>query len=132
VDWSRATTYHLTVPFPGAFGGLTSAMAGLYLIGFAAPAFEAAACHVGETIDPTRNVPRAMFASGAMAALYFAVLPVLWLGMLGAVPFFRNDNLFTTLAPTFAPLLGLGAHTAAVWFIIFNMFHGTLQPLAGA
>ena len=35
-------------------------MAGLYLIGFAAPAFEAAACHVGETRDPKRNVPRAM------------------------------------------------------------------------
>ncbi len=47
-------------------------MAGLYLVGFAAPAFEAAACHVGETVDPARNVPRAMFASGAMAPLYFS------------------------------------------------------------
>ena len=34
------------------------------LIGFAAPAFEAASCHVGETINPNRNVPRAMLASG--------------------------------------------------------------------
>src|SRR5579884_3125771 len=49
VDWHRALSFHLRTPFHGAFGMLTSAMAGLYLVGFAAPAFEAAACHVGET-----------------------------------------------------------------------------------
>jgi amino acid permease len=48
VDWHQATTFHLVSPFPGMFGHLTSVMAGLYLIGFAAPAFEAAACHVGD------------------------------------------------------------------------------------
>ena len=46
VDWHQATSFHLTVPFDGIFGQITSAMAGLYLIGFAAPAFEAATCHV--------------------------------------------------------------------------------------
>src|SRR3954469_5916936 len=45
VDWHRATSFDLVVPFQGIFGTVTSAMAGLYLIGFAAPAFEAAACH---------------------------------------------------------------------------------------
>src|SRR4051794_6876162 len=59
VHWQQATTWDLTTPFSGVFGGITSAMAGLYLIGFAAPAFEAATCHVGETKDPARNVPRA-------------------------------------------------------------------------
>ena len=38
----------------------------------------------------------------------------------------------TTLGPTFAPLLGGGAKAAAIWFMVLNMFHGTLQPLAGA
>ena len=61
-------------------------MAGLYLIGFAAPAFEAAACHVGETKDPARNVPRAVYAAAVMATLYFVVLPVVWLGVLGTGP----------------------------------------------
>ena len=61
---TRRPIFQLTTPFDGWFGDLTSVMAGLYLIGFAAPAFEAAACHVGETIDPNRNVPRAMLASG--------------------------------------------------------------------
>src|SRR6202043_2972717 len=58
VDWKEAFSFHLTVPFDGWFGQVTSIMAGLYLIGFAAPAFEQAACHVAETIDPTRNEPR--------------------------------------------------------------------------
>ncbi|MHB8693548.1 MAG: APC family permease, partial [Solirubrobacteraceae bacterium] len=80
VDWHRAASYQLISPFRGIFGGITSAMAGLYLIGFAAPAFEAAACHVGEMRDPVRNLPRAMYASAGMATLYFVVLPVIWLG----------------------------------------------------
>ena len=86
VAWQQAFTFHLTVPFEGWFGQVTSIMAGLYLIGFAAPAFEQAACHVGETIDQNKNVPRAMFASAGMATLYFAILPVVWLGVLGPEP----------------------------------------------
>ena len=105
-------------------------MAGLYLIGFAAPAFEAAACHVGETIDPEKNVPRAMFAAAGIATLYFVVLPVVWLGVLG--PQAIEGELMQTLGPTFAPLLGGLARAAAIWFMVLNMFHGTLQPLAGA
>ena len=130
VDWRQAFDYHLTTPFEGWFGDLTAIMAGLYLIGFAAPAFEAAACHVGETNDPNRNVPRAMFASAVMAGLYFIVLPVVWLGVLGPEPL--GHDLATVLGPTFAPLLGSFGKAAAIWFIMFNMFHGTLQPLAGA
>jgi diguanylate cyclase (GGDEF)-like protein len=130
VDWRQATTFTLTSPFPGWFGDVTSVMAGLYLIGFAAPAFEAAACHVGETIDPNRNVPRAMLASAAMAGVYFVVLPVVWLGVVG--PEQLGKDLALVLGPTFAPLLGSFGKAAAIWFIILNMFHGTLQPLAGA
>jgi amino acid transporter len=130
VDWTQSFEYHLTTPFEGWFGNLTAVMAGLYLIGFAAPAFEAAACHVGETKDPNRNVPRAMLASAIMAGVYFIVLPVVWLGVLGPEPLGRN--LATVLGPTFAPLLGSLGKAAAIWFIMLNMFHGTLQPWAGA
>src|SRR5438045_3885828 len=59
VDWRQALTLRLDTPFPGFFGAVTSTMAGLYLVGFAAPAFEAAACHVGEMRDPAKNLPRA-------------------------------------------------------------------------
>ena len=130
VDWRQASTFHLTVPFEGWFGELTGIMAGLYLIGFAAPAFEAAACHVGETVNPNKNVPRAMLASAAMASLYFLVLPIVWLGVLG--PARLGEDLMLVLGPTFAPVFGSFAKAAAIWFMMLNMFHGTLQPLAGA
>ncbi len=130
VDWEEAFRFHLTVPFTGWFGQVTSVMAGLYLIGFAAPAFEQSACHVGETIDPNRNVPRAIFASAGMASLYFIILPLVWLGTLGPGPLGRE--LALELGPTFAPLLGSAAKGTAIWFMIFNMLHGTIAPLAGA
>ena len=129
VDWHQATSFHLSVPFDGVFGKFTSAMSGLYLIGFAAPAFEAAACHVGETLNPKRNVPRAMYASAWMATLYFLVLPVVWLGVFG--PEALTGDLANTLGPTFAPLLGGMAKAAAVWFMVLNMFHGALTPVTG-
>jgi PAS domain S-box-containing protein len=131
VDWHQAFTYHLTLPFAGTFGQLTSIMAGLYLIGFAAPAFEQAACHVGETINPNKNVPRAMFASAALASIYFIILPVIWLGTIGPVAM-GSDNLAAELGPTFAPLFGGLAKAAAIGFMTLNMFHGTIAPLAGA
>jgi amino acid transporter len=129
VDWHRAATFHLETPFPGLFGQITSAMAGLYLIGFAAPAFEAAACHVGEMKDPEKNLPRAMLASGGMATVYFLILPLIWLGALGSDAL--AGDLAKTLGPTFAPLFGSLAKSAAIWFMMFNMFHGTLAPLTG-
>ena len=130
VNWEQATTFHLVTPFPGVFGAVTSAMAGLYLIGFAAPAFEQATCHVGETRDPNVQVPRAVFASAGMATLYFLVLPLVWLGVLG--PAGMLGDLQNSLGPTFAPIFGHGARAAAIWFMTLNMFHGTLAPLAGA
>ena len=129
VDWHQAASFHLDTPFDGAFGAITSAMAGLYLVGFAAPAFEAAACHVGETLDHEKNVPRAMYASAWMATLYFLVLPVIWLGVIG--PKGLSDDLASSLGPTFAPLFGAFGKSCAIGFMMFNMFHGTLAPLTG-
>jgi diguanylate cyclase (GGDEF)-like protein len=134
VDPATALSWHLTTPFAGLFGGVTSAMAGLYLIGFAAPAFEAATCHVGEMRNPVRDLPRAMLFSGGMAGVYFLVLPVVWLGVFGAVGLngAHGVQLAQSLGPTFAPLFGGLAKSAAIWFLVLNMFHGTIQPLAGS
>jgi two-component system, sensor histidine kinase len=130
VDWHRATNFTLSTPFPGLYGTTTSIMAGLYLIGFGAPAFEAATCHVAETVNCNVNVPRAVFANAAMAAVYFVFLPVVWLGVLG--PAALSEDLNQVLGPTFAPVFGSFGKAAAIGFIMFNMFHGTIQPLAGA
>ncbi|HVU71617.1 MAG TPA: amino acid permease [Mycobacteriales bacterium] len=133
-DWHQAFTFHLIPAFHGPWGTVTSAMAGLYLIGFAAPAFEAATCHVGETKDPVRNVPRAIFASGATASIYFIAIPVVWLGVIGPTGLAGNGEQLVAgaLGPTFAPLFGGLAKGAATAFLVTNMLHGTLQPLAGA
>lgn len=130
VDWHRATSFHLAAPFHGVFGAVTSAMAGLYLIGSAAPAFEAAACHIGEMRNPVRDFRRAMKVSAGMACLYFAIIPVVWLGVFGSHPL--ESDLASTLGPTFAPLVGAAGKAFAIWFMTLNMFHGTLQPLSGA
>ncbi len=129
VDWQQSFDFNLLAPFPGGFGKFTSMMAGLYLIGFAAPAFEAAACHVGETVNFEKNVPRAMYASAGMATLYFLVIPIVWLGVLGKDG--MAGDLALTLGPTFAPLLGGAAKGAAICFMVLNMFHGTLTPVTG-
>lgn len=134
VDAHQAMDWNLTAPFAGVFGKVSGAMAGLYLIGFAAPAFEAATCHVGEMRDPARTLPRAMLLSAGMAGLYFVVLPVVWLGLFGphAIAGADSTGLAQLLGPTFAPLAGAAAKSVAIWFMVLNMFHGTVQPLAGA
>jgi signal transduction histidine kinase/ActR/RegA family two-component response regulator len=130
VDWHRAASFHLILPFHGLFGGITSAMAGLYIVGFAAPAFEAAACHLGEMRDPVRDQPRAMYASALAATVYFVLLPVVWLGVFGAGPL--QGDLGRVLGPSLAPVFGSFARAGAVWFIVLSLLHGTLQPLSGA
>ena len=130
VDWHQASSFHLLSPFSGTFGKLTSAMAGLYLVGFAAPAFEAAACHMGEMKKPSRDQPWAMWVSGGVASIYFVLIPVVWLGVFGSTAL--QGNLASLLGPTFAPIFGSLAKAAAIWFITFNMFSGTIQPLSGA
>ena len=79
---------------------------------------------------PGRRPSPAMWFSGGMASVFFVLIPVVWLGSLGAGPL--EGNLAAVLGPTFAPLLGGLAKAAAVGFVCFNMFCGTLQPLSGA
>ena len=83
VTGTGPSTSSSTSPSAGAFGHLTSVMAGLYLIGFAAPAFEAAACHIGEMRNAATNSPGPCGSAAAMACLFFVLLPVVWLGVLG-------------------------------------------------
>ena len=55
---------------------------------------------------------------------------MVWLGALGPDPL--GGDLGQALGPTFAPVFGALGKSAAIWFMMFNMFHGTMQPLAGA
>jgi signal transduction histidine kinase/amino acid transporter len=129
VEWHQAFAFHLQTPFTGMFGTLTSVMAGLFVVGFAAPAFEAAACHIGEMRNPTTDQPRALWTSAAITFVVVLLAPLVWLGVFG--PSALQDQLATLLGPTFAPVLGGLAKAAAVWLLTLTMLSGTLQPLAG-
>ncbi|TAK72056.1 MAG: amino acid permease, partial [Gammaproteobacteria bacterium] len=129
MSWIQATDFHLTTPFAGKFGELTSLMAGLYLIGFAAPAFEQAFCHVGELRDPIKDQPRAVYLSAVMAGVYFILLPIVWLGTAGPVNI-AND-LIGAISPTFAPVAGAAAKAVAIWFYVFSASMSTVACFAG-
>ncbi len=105
-------------------------MAGLYLIGFAAPAFETALCHAGETINPNKNIPRAAYARALMTGVFCILLPLVWLGTIGAED--MGKDLSTVLGPTFAPWFGASAKAVSLWFMVMNAFSGTIPALSGA
>jgi diguanylate cyclase (GGDEF)-like protein/PAS domain S-box-containing protein len=79
---------------------------------------------------PERNAPWAMLLGVCQAVLFFAVLPLVWLGTVGEGSLTRIFS--GSLAPTFAPLLGGMAKSAAVWLLVLCTFEGTVQPIAGA
>ena len=80
---SAPSSFHLDTPFDGFFGAVTSRD------GRPVPRRLRRARLRGRHLPrrrdegPARNVPRAVFASGAMAALFFVVLPLVWLGSVG-------------------------------------------------
>ena len=76
----------------------------------------------GQTTNPERNVPRAFYASAAMACLFFVAVPVVWLGVLGAHPL--EGDLAQSLAPAFAPLLGERPAERPCDMLVLSMFHG--------
>ena len=88
VDWRRAADFHLTTPFDGWFGGLTSLMAGLYLVGFAAPAFEAGTwtCDYGD-YQPAYFL-RDMDGDGGLdlGALFPGGIPLINPALIGQTP----------------------------------------------
>lgn len=63
VDWHQATTFHLTTPFHGWFGSVTSFMAGLYLIGFSAPP-----SRLPHAMSARRSTRRAIFRARCLPA----------------------------------------------------------------
>ena len=65
-----------------------------------------------------------------MAGIYFIVLPVVWLGVLGPEAARRRISRPCS-ARRSRRCFGSFGKAAAIWFIMLNMFHGTLQPLGG-
>ena len=130
VDWHHAYSFRIQAPFGGFFGKLSGAMAGLYIVGYCGPAFESALCHVGETTDPRRQVPKAFLAGILITAIFMIVLPVLCLrsGGTGMI----SSSLAQLFSQIFAPAYAPAARIMAAWLLLSCMFFATLRPLTGA
>ncbi|MDR3490834.1 MAG: amino acid permease [Gammaproteobacteria bacterium] len=134
VNWLQAIDFHLKSPFPGIFGGFTSIMAGFYLVAFSAPAIENALCFVRETRDPEKNVPKAAYVTAALSGLFYIILPVIWLGVLGPDKLNVDQaGLKTALVPVFLSSIfnAKAAQFAAVVFVLTNSWIYTATGLAG-
>lgn len=129
VEWSRSFAFHLRAPFPGLFGHVSSAMAGLFLVGFIAPALLGATDFVGSLRSSKAELPRVLRWSALTAVLYGVVLPVLWVGTVNSTALERH--VASALGPTFAPLFGGAAQGVAIGFALLAMGAVLLQSLAG-
>jgi signal transduction histidine kinase/CheY-like chemotaxis protein/L-asparagine transporter-like permease len=126
----RLSKITLTTPFGGRFGQVSSVMAGLFQVGYAAPAIEGVLCYVGDARDPARSIRRALLAIVAVGAIFFIILPVTWYCALGTEGL--SVGMDRALGPAFAPLLDGGAKVAAMGMVVFCWVLTTLQGFAGS
>jgi len=129
-DLSRLTRLPLPVPFPGPFGRVTGAMAGLFLVGYAAPCIEAVLCYTGRARNPGRDVKWALTLVVMIGAMFFIVLPVIWFGVLGAHGLAGPLDL--ALHPLYAKLPGLLGHLGALGLITLCLVQTTIHGLCGS
>lgn len=135
INWTQAFTYQLVTPFPGWFGDITSIMAGLYLLGWVAPAFEPSICYVGEMDDKKKKkqVSYALIACGILAGIYFIALPLVWYGTLGAEPLGKDFISVPDLSKIFVSSFGeKPAQLIAFLFLISSTLASTLTPLCSS
>jgi amino acid transporter/signal transduction histidine kinase len=129
-DLSKAFSYELTTTIDSSFGVLTSILAGVFLVAFAAPAFEQGLCYVGEAKEPTKNLPKMLNSMIVVTILYYILFPVIWFGALGGEAL-ASDDLAASLTPLFAPF-GEFAALASALFVISNSVVCVLSSLSCA
>jgi signal transduction histidine kinase/CheY-like chemotaxis protein/L-asparagine transporter-like permease len=128
-DLERLTSMPLPVPFPGAFGRITGVMAGLFLVGYAAPCIEAALCYAGRARQPLRDTRTAMMLVLCLGVVFFIVLPVVWFGVLGTTGL--SGPLDRALGPIFAHLPGVAGRLGAVGLITLCWVQTCIHALCG-
>lgn len=84
IKWESISLTSAILPFPGWFGYLTAVMSGFYLISWIVPAYEVTACLAGEMKNGDKNIPKAFIVSAILSGLFFIILPIIWLGAIGA------------------------------------------------
>lgn len=117
INWTQAFDTTLKTTFGGAFGQFTSIMAGMFFLAYAIPAYETTLVYVSETKNPAKNVPRAMYFGTLLTGLYYVIIPLIWLGSLGASAL---AEAVTPINPVYAPLFGHAANIATGLFFLTN------------
>jgi signal transduction histidine kinase/DNA-binding response OmpR family regulator len=129
-DFARLSSVPLPVPFPGVFGQVTGIMAGVFLVGYAAPCLEAALCYVGKSRRPARDTWLALSVVIGIGVVFFVVLPVVWFGVLGAPGLSAPLN--QSLAPLFVHVRGPAGHIGAVLLMTLCWVQTCIHALCGA
>lgn len=129
VNWSIAFDHEIHVPFPGWFGVLTSIMAGLYYVGWIAPAYEASLCFMGEMKDKNKGIKRALSTSLVIIALYCIAMPVIWLGVMGSEALKSDLVSIDNLNNIFLAFGHGTANALAIAFLMLNTLLSTITPL---
>lgn len=129
VSWENMIHYSFISKSSSTFGTLSSIFAGLYFIVWIVPAYESVLCFVGDTVNPEKNIPRALYVTMGLAVLFYAVCPFIWLGVIGSEA--MGNELTQVLSPVFAPLLGPYAKAGVLWFVLFNMLACLFFPFNG-
>jgi len=83
VHWGEQALMSVQLPFAGWFGYLTVLMSGFYLVSWIVPAYEVTTCLAGEMKNGEKNIPKAFIVSGILSGLFFVLLPIIWLSVLG-------------------------------------------------
>lgn len=118
VDWQTATDFHLNTSFEGVFGSLTSFMAGFLLVNFTVPSYEKFFCYANYVENPRKDIPLAVIVMCVMAGIYFILMPIVWLGVVGELALAKD--LPFSLAQTFAPVFGSFARNLGFTFLILR------------
>lgn len=129
ISLENATSFNLIVPFTTKFGQIASFMAGLYLIGWIVPGYEAIFCYSGDMENPICDLPKSLYLTMFFACLFYVILPLIWLGVLG--PTELSKNLLTDSWPVYAPLIEPYAKLLMAWFITFNLLACMFTPFGG-
>ena len=126
MSWNQAIDFHIASN--DTYEHFIGYAAALCLIGMGTSALEQATCYAGETINPEKNIPRAVYIVAGMTCVYFILIPVVWLGMFGSnlamqgIPEIINSAL--------VPIFGTFVKTMTVWFLMIILFHTTITIMA--
>ena len=95
MHWHNVSGFHFASGIKGSF---TLIIAWTFIMTWSALAMEAAACYIGECHNPKRDAKIALTAEGLYGLAMFALIPLMFVVVLGSLKSFDPLIVFTTFA----------------------------------